>query len=402
MSDAAISFRRRRIALVGPFPPQPGDLSEQASLLGRLLREEGAWVQQVNTDVPRVRRLPAIGVYLLPLAQALAVTWRLLVALPRSDVLHVLAGSGWDFWLPVTLALFFGKVGRRRVVVTCSGSAFPAFLQRSWRWILPLLRRAGGLAVATGYGQELLQRFGLYVTVTPPLLVLEEHPLLARSSWPPLLLWLDDLEPRANPPMALRALARLREGLPEARLLMVGSGPLAQEVQSLACSLGVAGAVAYRPHLSPRQRRDAIREASVIWRTSGEDDLPQLLLEAAAAGTVIVATAVGGVAELVDDGVDGMVVLPGDAAALAQVSARVLSRPLLAESLANNARLSVERFTWRRQRARLAGLYDLAPAAALPDQEPGDEAADEVLGRAEFLWSDPGRGAREDRGTPGA
>jgi phenylacetate-CoA ligase len=398
MSKPEAGFRQARIAVVGPFPPRAGELSGQTELLCRLLHEEGAWVQRVNTDVPGVRRLPRIGIHLLPIAQVLALCWRLLVALPRSDIFHVQAASAWGFYLPVVLALLVGKLGRRRVVISYSGGMARSFVTRAWRWVLPLLRRANGLATPSAYGQEILQRYGLRAAVTPHLIVLEEHPLLARTSWPPLLLWLDELEPRANPQMALHALAQLRRSVPEARLLLAGSGSLAEEVASLARSLGVARAVAYRPALTERQRQDAIREASVVWRTASEDNLPQLLLEAAASGTVIVATAVGGIPELLDDGVDGMLVLPEDAAALAQVTARVLSRPFLAGSLASNARISAERFTWRRHRASFARLYGLVAATSGPSSEEhadhdDGEAHDDVLGKTEFLWSDPGRGA---------
>jgi glycosyltransferase involved in cell wall biosynthesis len=332
--------------------------------------------------------------HLLPIAQVLMLCWRLLAAVPRSDVLHVHAASHWGFYLPVVLTWLFGRLGRRRVVVTYSGGLARSFVTRSWRLVVPLLRRMDGLAATSAYAQEILQRYGLRAAVTPNLLMLEEHPLLARTQWPPLLLWLDELEPRANPQMALHALAHLRQSVPDARLLLAGSGALSGDVIGLARSLGVAGAVAYRPELPERQRQDAIREASVVWRTASEDNLPQVLLEAAASGTVVVATAVGGVPELLDDGVDGMLAPVDDALALAQATARVLSRPFLAESLANNARISAERFTWRRHRASLARLYGLAASAAGPagdeDAEHGEgEAHDDVLGKTEFLWSDP-------------
>jgi glycosyltransferase involved in cell wall biosynthesis len=392
MTAPDLGFRRARIAVVGPFPPRMGELSGQTELLCRLLQEEGAWVQRVNTDVPGVRRLPWIGVHLLPIAQVVMLCWRLLAAVPRSDVLHVHAASHWGFYLPVVLAWLLGRLGRRRVVVTYSGGLARSFVTRSWRLVVPLLRRMDGLAATSAYAQEILQRYGLRAAVTPNLLALEEHPLLARSQWPPLLLWLDELEPRANPQMALHALAHLRQSAPEARLLLAGSGSLAGEVIDLARVLGLAGAVAYRPALAERQRRDAIREASVVWCTASEDNLPQVLLEAAASGTVVVATAVGGIPELLDDGVDGMLAPVDDALALAQATARVLSRPFLAESLATNARISVERFTWRRHRASLARLYGLTASAAGPeDAEHGEgEAHDDVLGKTEFLWSDPG------------
>ncbi len=391
MTAPDLGFRRARIAVIGPFPPRTGELSGQTELLCRLLHEEGAWVQRVNTDVPGVRRLPGIGMHLLPIAQALMLCWRLLVALPRSDVLHVQAASYWGFYLPVVLAWLFGRLGRRRVVVTYSGGMARSFVTGSWRLVVPLLRRMDGLAATSAYAQEILQRYGLRAAVTPNLLALEEHPLLARTQWPPLLLWLDELEPRANPQMALHAFAHLRQSVPEARLLVAGSGSLAAELMHLARSLGVAGAVAYRPGLAERQRQDAIREASVVWRTASEDNLPQILLEAAASGVVVVATGVGGIPELLDDGVDGMLAPVDDAVALSQATARVLSRPFLAESLATNARISAERFTWRRHRASLARLYGLAAAASGPagdeDAEHG-EAHDDVLGKTEFLWSD--------------
>ena len=66
--------------------------------------------------------------------------------------------------------------------------------------------------------------------------------------------------------------------------------------------------------------------------------------------------------------------------------------------------LSVERFTWRRHRASLARLYGLAPAQparrlARPRAADG-EAPDDVLGRTEFLWSDPGQRWRRRPPSP--
>ena len=71
MSAPEVGFRQARIAVVGPFPPRPGELSGQTELLCRPLQDEGVWVQRVNTDVPGVRRLPLIGIHLLPMAQVL-------------------------------------------------------------------------------------------------------------------------------------------------------------------------------------------------------------------------------------------------------------------------------------------------------------------------------------------
>ena len=146
---------------------------------------------------------------------------------------------------------------------------------------------------------------------------------------------------------------------------MVGQGSLAQVTARAAADLDVAGAVAYRAELSSWRREELLREASILWFTAREDNLPQQLLEAAASGTVIVSTDVGGIPELLHDGVDGLLVRPDDAARMAEATMRVLKRPFLAESLANNARLSVERYTWSKHRRNVARLYGLLDADAV-------------------------------------
>ncbi|MER2599568.1 MAG: glycosyltransferase [Caldilineales bacterium] len=379
-------FATLRVALVGPFPPRAGELGEQAELLARLLAAEGAQVLRLSTDVPRVRAWRGIGLHLLPFVQVAQLLARLLTALPRCDVVHIYAASGWGFWLPALLALPLAKLARRRVVISYHGGLARAFSTRRWSWLLPLLRRADALAAPSAYGQALWQRDGLQVAWLPPLLDAAAPPIAERAGWPPLLLWCDELTERADPRTALEALALLRTAVPDARLLLAGSGPLAAQVQHWAAELQVAQAVAYRAALSPTQRRTALVTASVFWRSAQEDNLPQVLLEAAAAGTAIVATRVGGVPELVDDGVDGLLVAAGDAAALAQATARVLARPFLAASLTANARLSAERFTWPQVRNGLAQLYGMTPPDAVSDTAPDDLPA-----RTEFLWSDPHR-----------
>ena len=386
MSGAGIDFRGFRVCIVGPFPPRSGDLSRQTELLCKLLQQEGAWVQRVNTDVPSVRRLPAVGIHLLPLVQIPAIIWRLLATLPRVDVVHVQAASFWGFYLPVTLALLFGRLFRRRVVISYSGGLARPFMARQWRLVRPLVKRAHGFAVTSDYLKEIFQREGLEPAVLLNLLVSEHAPFLARSAWPPLLLWSSVLEPEANPAMALTAFARVLQTLPEARLLLVGRGSLASAIATHARSLNIEKSVAYRSELVGERWLETLREASVFWHTASIDNLPQRVLEAAASGTVVVGSDVGAMPELLHDGVDALLVQPEDAIALAEATLRVLGRPYLAESLANNARLSAERYAWTEVRSGLAKLYGIPAEATSRDK---DESPDDVLARTEFLLSDP-------------
>ena len=160
MAEQGVNFQGKRVCVVGPFPPRAGELSGQVELFCQALQGEGAWVRRVNTDVRAVRRLPLIGIHLLPLAQIVLVAWRLLGAAPRSDIIHVFAVSGWGFWLPVMLALLVGRLYRRRVVISLSGGESGDFLRGSWRRVLPLLNRADVVAVTSDYLKEIVGRFG--------------------------------------------------------------------------------------------------------------------------------------------------------------------------------------------------------------------------------------------------
>jgi len=125
----------------------------------------------------------------------------------------------------------------------------------------------------------------------------------------------------------VEALAQVRASVPQARLVIVGdrSDRHAADVGRRAERLGVAPAIIWAGH------RDDIAEilaaVDVFALASLEENLPQSVLEAMAAGVAVVATAVGGVPECVGAGETGWLVPPGDATALAEAIAHALRDP---------------------------------------------------------------------------
>ncbi len=88
------------------------------------------------------------------------------------------------------------------------------------------------------------------------------------------------------------------------------------------------------------------------------EGLPLVLLEAMAARKPIVATSVDGVCEIITHGVDGLLVSPGDPAALAEAIIQVLQDPVLAGRLASSAFKTLsERFNVDVMVSRVAGVY---------------------------------------------
>ena len=122
----------------------------------------------------------------------------------------------------------------------------------------------------------------------------------------------------------LEAVAVLRQRGVDVALDIVGDGPRRDTYETLARTLGVAGRVQFHGTLAREEIAALMRTASLFVLASRYDNNPVALIEAMASGLPVVATAVGGVPELVDDGV-GRLVPAGDSAALADGIADVLT-----------------------------------------------------------------------------
>ena len=126
------------------------------------------------------------------------------------------------------------------------------------------------------------------------------------------------------------------------QLLVRGDGPERSALEREAVRLGVSDRVRF---LGAGTRDDVLtlfRGADAVLVTSAWENLPHTVLEALAVGTPVVATAVGGVPEVVVDGVNGLLVPPHDVAAIAAAVERVVSEADLRRSLADAAPASVE------------------------------------------------------------
>jgi glycosyltransferase involved in cell wall biosynthesis len=130
------------------------------------------------------------------------------------------------------------------------------------------------------------------------------------------------------------------------RLVIVGDGPDRARLEALggATFLGA----------QPRARvLELFRAADATILSSRWENFPHGIVESLAAGTPVIATDVGGVGEVVEDGLNGLLVPSGDGAALAAAARRFLEDPALAERLRANAAPSVERYSRERVYGRL-------------------------------------------------
>ncbi|MEW6379739.1 MAG: glycosyltransferase [bacterium] len=147
------------------------------------------------------------------------------------------------------------------------------------------------------------------------------------------------LSPEKNPADLLTVVSLLIPRLPKLVCWIVGEGPLRPYLERQAGELGIARQVCF---LGFQADMGSIYQAlDVLAITSRTEGTPLALLEAMAFGLPVVSMRVGGVGALLEQGIDGLLVNPGDMAGMAESLARVLTDPLLAGKLGSAARKKI-------------------------------------------------------------
>ena len=149
--------------------------------------------------------------------------------------------------------------------------------------------------------------------------------------------------------LLLEAARLLRARRPNSRVVVVGDGPERPALERLAAEAGLSGMVEFRGEVRPAW--SALREFQIFALTSVSEGVPLSVLEAMSMGLPVVATAVGGIPEIIDDGVNGYLVprvedRNATAAALAERLEALLADPEARERMGAAARLrATERFS---------------------------------------------------------
>ncbi len=123
----------------------------------------------------------------------------------------------------------------------------------------------------------------------------------------------------------IRAFAGVAPDFPQAQLWLVGEGPLLENLQQLAGEILPAGACRFIPPQA--DLRPLFHKSGLLALSSRTEALPNVVLEAMAAGLPVAATAVGGVPEMVTPARTGWLAPPGDPPALAAALRRLLANP---------------------------------------------------------------------------
>jgi glycosyltransferase involved in cell wall biosynthesis len=327
-----------RIVMLGTAPDTPGGI---AAVLAEY-RAAGLFerwpIDHVVThrDGTRAQKLLAAA---RGLARFLA-----LLAAHRRVLVHVHCASRASFWRKAVFMLI-AHAARCPVIFHLHGGGFARFYETECgalrRWLVRrLLARAACLiAVSERWRSWLAQ-----LDVNSNLLCLPNPVRVPAATVPRghrnVVLYLGRIEPAKGIPELLRAFAGLRAEAPDARLVCAGAGDI-EGAWRQAQRVGLDDAVRFPGWIGPAEKRAWLARAAVLVLPSHAEGLPMSLLEAMAAGLPVVASAVGGIPDVVHEGVNGYLVAPGDPVALQRALARLLRDPALGAALGAAGREAV-------------------------------------------------------------
>jgi sugar transferase (PEP-CTERM/EpsH1 system associated) len=239
----------------------------------------------------------------------------------------------------------------------------PDGTNRKYRWLRralsPLVHRF--IAVSRELESYLVEGVGIpppkVVRIGNGVDVERFRPGVERAAGPAVIGSVTRMQEVKDPLTLARAFVRLRERGVDARLVLAGDGPLLGQVRRL---LDEAGAARDATLVGSRDDvPELLRSFDVFALSSRVEGISNTILEAMATGLPVVATRVGGNEELVEDGVTGTLVPPGDPKALAGALARYLEDARLRKEQGLRGRARAEKeFALDGMIARYLALYD--------------------------------------------
>ncbi|HEY3821371.1 MAG TPA: glycosyltransferase family 4 protein [Polyangiaceae bacterium] len=354
-AEPGCARRKLNVVFVGAFKQTAkdgavgGSLYAARSLVTSGLAERVRWmlVDTTGRSVPP----PSIPVRAF-FAVRRSVRFALTVGRPSADVALIFSGSHLGFLEKGVMALFSRAMGKAVVFCPRAGTMRDAVEKSGLqRWYVRFVLSRCDVVVCQGetwrtfYKQLTNLPYERLVSI-PNWISLPDYSTIGRgrgSRGPVVFLYMGWIERSKGVLDLIQAVHRRRSDLGDALVVIHGRGSALNEAQSLAKELGLENRIRFGGWVLGEQKRAALGESDVLVLPSYREGMPNALLEGMAAGMAVIATRVGGIPDVVDDGTSGLLVEPADVEALGEALVRLAQNQGERERMAMAARETIAR-----------------------------------------------------------
>lgn len=331
-----------KILQIANYQEGVGGISVQVRLLRDLLRSEGHMCDIVSTKGSFARRLKAIC--------------SLLTKGIRYDVFHIHACSDRGF-LPAVLGISIGCLLSKRIVLTFHGGGAESFFQRKPRLIKSFLTRTSANIVLSGFIGHVFDQYGINYTVIPNILEVDDTAFKIRAEIHPRFICIRSLTGTYNIKCTLTAFGIVQEKYPEAKLMLLGGGPLKSELEQYVQNNHLQN-VSFIGQVPNNEVYKYLDEADIMVSSSQFDNMPVSILEGFRAGLLVISSNVGGIPYMIEDGQNGLLFKNDDARQMAEKMIAAVEDADTTRWMIANARHSLDDYKWENCREKLFSLYN--------------------------------------------
>jgi glycosyltransferase involved in cell wall biosynthesis len=239
--------------------------------------------------------------------------------------------------------------------------------------IAPIVRRALKKArLITGASKFLLEQTAAFepsvrdklVRIPFGVKINRPEPVALKKDGPVKIIFAKQFYPVYAPEMVIRGFAEAVRSVADMQLLMIGGGPLQEEMQGLVKVLNLDRSVEIRGWVEMTEAEALIAEADIMVMPSQRESFGVAALEAVAAGLPVIATRVGGIPEIVENETNGLLIEPGDEKALTEAIIRLAENPDLRIKMGEAGRkIAKERFDFENCLDMMEDVYRRVRAA---------------------------------------
>ena len=332
-----------KILLVSNYVEGIGGISVQVKLLRDLLRGEGYVCDILSTKGSIAKRIKAV--------------FALLSKGRKYDVFHIHACSNRGF-LPAVLGISIGRLLRKRIILTFHGGGAENFFRKKQKFVKHYLNRTSANIVLSGFIGRIFDQYGIKYTVIPNVLDVDDSAFKARTDIKPRYISIRSLTETYNIECTLKAFGTVQEKYPNAILTLLGEGPLKSELERYVVEHHLHN-VTFVGQVPNTEIYHYLDEADIMISSSRFDNMPVSILEGFKAGLLVIASNVGGVPYMIEDGLNGLLFDSGNDRQMAEEMIMAVENPRRSLEMIEKARMSLKHYTWKEVSKKLLPLYSL-------------------------------------------
>ncbi len=155
----------------------------------------------------------------------------------------------------------------------------------------------------------------------------------------------------------ISAMPEILRSFPDTKLVLVGKGPERKNLESQISNLKIENSVELKGGLPHQKIPEELFKSEAFVLPSVSEGLGIAILEAQAIGIPVVASKIGGIPDIIENGRTGILIKPKSSRAISQAVFKIFSQPDFAKSLTQNAKINIKKYDWKNIAEKIEKIY---------------------------------------------